>query len=152
MSRRVLSFSAWISSRACSRILAASSSAFALAPATIFSPASEASRSIRLCSSFVFSISSSCSRARPSRRCCASSALRKDSSIRALRLSTIEVMTGKPNFASMNRTMPKISVIQTSRPKSGVIRDIAYFEMRQTRIANRQAPSMRALMMMAVIR
>ncbi len=61
-------------------------------------------------------------------------------------------MTGKPNLARMKKTIPKIRVIHTIRPKSGVMRDIAYLRIRQTTIANRQAPSMRALTMIAVMR
>ena len=65
--------------------------------------------------------------------------------------STEPVIIGKPHFASTEKTMPKISVIHTSNPKSGVMSDICYFAIRQTTMANRQAPSMRALTMMAVI-
>ena len=54
----------------------------------------------------------------------ASAAIFRERSIWSARLPTMPVIAGKPNFHRMKRTIPKISVIQKIRPKSGVIRDI----------------------------
>ena len=53
-----------------------------------------------------------------------SSALRSESAMRPLRLSTEELMMGKPHLASMKNTMPKMRTIQKRRPPSGVMRFI----------------------------
>ena len=72
----------------------------------------------------------------------------------AFRLSTIEVMMGKPNFANRKKTMPKMTTIQKRRPVSGVTRFIRYRTRvrKQTMMANRAAPSIIPAAMIRVVR